>query len=215
MGIFITLEGIEGSGKSTQMELLKGYLEGRGLHVTALREPGGTRLGEQIRAILLNDADGRRIEPRAELYLYEACRAELVEEVIRPALDRGRTVICDRYVDSTVAYQGYGRGLDIDSVMAINRSAIAGVMPDITIVLDMEPAEGIERALTRIEGLKKEGGSAEDRFEKEALDFHSRVREGYLKIAEAEAERVRVVDGNGEIGSIHKAICDIIGAVIS
>ncbi len=214
MGLFITFEGIEGSGKSTQIELLKGYLEGRGLPVTALREPGGTALGEQVRGILLNDADGRRIEPMAELYLYEACRAELVEEVIRPALSEGRTVICDRYVDSTVAYQGYGRGLDIDSVMAINKSAVAGVMPDITIVLDMEPAPGIERALTRIEERKLGGASAEDRFEKEALDFHSRVRDGYLKIAEAEPERVRVVDGSGEIPSIHKEICDIIGVVI-
>ena len=215
MGIFITLEGIEGSGKSTQMGLLKSYLEGRGLSVTALREPGGTRLGEEVRAILLNSADGRRIEPMAELYLYEACRAELVEEVIRPALNEGRTVICDRYVDSTVAYQGYGRGLDIDSVMAINSSAVAGVMPEITIVLDMSPAAGIKRATARIEERKKEGASAEDRFELEALDFHSRVRDGFLKIAKAEPERVRVVDGNGGIESIHKEICAIIEAVIS
>lgn len=215
MGLFVTLEGIEGSGKSTQMGLLKDYLERRGVNVTALREPGGTLLGEQIRDILLNDADGRRVEPMAELYLYSACRTELVEEVIRPALGQRRTVICDRYVDSTVAYQGYGRGLDIDTVKAINRSAVAGVMPDVTIVIDMDPAAGIKRAWSRIEERKLEGGPCEDRFEKEALDFHTRVRDGYLAIAKAEPERVRVVDGNGEIGSIHKAICDIIGAMIS
>ncbi len=215
MGLFITLEGIEGSGKSTQMGLLKSYLEGRGVSVTALRQPGGTLLGEQIRGILLNDADGRRIEPMAELYLYEACRAELVEEVIRPALDSGRTVICDRYVDSTVAYQGYGRGLDIETVTAINRSAVAGVMPKLTIVIDMEPAAGIKRAVARAEELKKGGAPGEDRFELEALEFHTRVRNGYLAIAHGEPERVRVVDGGGEIESIHKAICDIIEAVIS
>ncbi len=214
MGFFITLEGIEGSGKSTQMALLKGYLEAKGSDVITLREPGGTPLGELVRSILLNNAEGRTIEPRAELYLYEASRAELVEEVIRPALKKGRIVICDRYVDSTVAYQGYARGLDVKEVIAINKSAVAGVMPDITLILDMDPGAGLKRAFSRIETRKKQGSETEDRFEKEGLDFHSRVREGYLKIAEAEPDRVRVVAGSGEIPSIHKEICDIIDEMI-
>lgn len=211
MGFFITFEGVEGSGKSTQLGLLKGHLEEKGARVVALREPGGTPLGEMVRSILLNrteDPDNPvDINPWAELFLYEACRAQLIEDVIRPALDTGLTVLCDRFIDSTVAYQGHGRGLDAGAVSLINTSASGGITPDLTILIDIDPAEGLRRAWSRIENTK---GAREDRFEAEALDFHGRVRDGYLKIAEAEPTRVKVVEGSGQIPSIHKEICDII-----
>jgi dTMP kinase len=191
------------------MGLLKGFLEGRGERVVALREPGGTPLGEVVRSILLNRAVENPVDinPWAELFLYEACRAQLTEEVIRPALEGGLTVLCDRFIDSTVAYQGYGRGLDAGAIALINTSATGAVTPDLTILLDVDPAEGLKRAWERIE---KTRGAREDRFESEELEFHRRVRVGYLKIAEAEPKRVKVVDGSGQIPSIHKEICDII-----
>ncbi|GMR04873.1 MAG: dTMP kinase [Thermodesulfobacteriota bacterium] len=203
---FITLEGVEGSGKSTQMELLKEYFEARGIEAVALREPGGTAAAERIRAILLNE-EGYGLSHMAELFLYEACRAEVVEKVIRPALNKDRTVICDRYTDSTIAYQGYGRGLEIKAVDAMNRLATGGLVPDLTLLIDLDPAVGLKRAFSRI---SKKTGAKEDRFEKEEFAFHERVRNGYLKIAGAEPLRVMVIDGTKEILSIHSDICDII-----
>lgn len=207
MALFITFEGIEGSGKSTQMELLKRHMEGRGMDVLTLREPGGTRLGEKVRPILLNPSE-EPVDPWAELFLYEACRAQLVMQVIRPSLEAGTTVICDRFTDSTLAYQGYGRGLDLDAVDRANRLATGGLRPDITVLIDCEAEEGLRRAWSRIGS--KEGGPREDRFEREDISFHRRVRDGYLRIAGAEPDRVKVVDGMGEISTIHGRICDII-----
>lgn len=206
MGFFITFEGVEGSGKSTQMEMLKGYLEARGEDVLALREPGGTLLGEKVRGILLNSSD-EPVDPMAELFLYEACRAQVVANVIRPALKSGRTVICDRFTDSTLAYQGYARGLPLDAVREMNERATGGLAPGLTILIDLSPEEGLKRAWARINGKR---GSLEDRFEKESVLFHKKVREGYLKIAESESTRVRVVDGAREIPVIHRDICAII-----
>ncbi|MBI5827347.1 MAG: dTMP kinase [Deltaproteobacteria bacterium] len=207
LALFITFEGIEGSGKSTQMELLKRHMEGRGMEVLALREPGGTRLGERVRSILLNSSE-EPVDPWAELFLYEACRAQLVSLVIRPSLEAGTTVICDRFTDSTLAYQGYGRGLDLEAVDRANVLAAGGLKPDITVLIDCEAEEGLRRAWSRIGS--KEGGAREDRFEREDVSFHRRVRDGYLRIAGAEPDRVKVVDGGGEISTIHREICYII-----
>lgn len=206
MGLFITFEGIEGCGKSTQMALLKDYLSSGGGKVVAVREPGGTKTGERVRSILLNSG-GEGLDPFTELFLYEACRAQLVARVIRPALEEGATVLCDRFIDSTIAYQGYGRGLDIDSIRRMNDLATGGLTPDVTILLDCDEAVGVNRALGRIEAAC--GEDREDRFEKEALAFHRRVREGFLVLCAAEG-RIRLVDASGEIPSIHKKICDII-----
>ncbi|MBI1912523.1 MAG: dTMP kinase [Deltaproteobacteria bacterium] len=206
MGFFITFEGIEGCGKTTQAELLKGYLEKKGKEVLKLREPGGTALGEKVRAILLN-SEAEPIDPWAELFLYEACRAQIVSNVIRKALDAGKIVICDRFTDSTTAYQGYGRGLDVGSIASLNEMAAGGLKPGLTILVDCDPEVGLKRAWSRIEVTS---GAKEDRFEKEDIIFHKKVREGFLKIAAQEPQRVRVVRGEAEIPSIHKEICDII-----
>jgi dTMP kinase len=207
MGLFITFEGVEGSGKSTQAGLLRRYLESKGRSVVSVREPGGTPLGDGVRAILL-DSRSAGIDPWAELFLYEACRAELVMKVIRPALLAGSTVICDRYTDSTVAYQGYGRGLDMGPVRSLNAWATGGLAPDVTVLMDCPPEEGLKRAFSR--PAPAGAGNNEDRFEREALAFHERVRRGYLAIAGEEPRRVVTVDGAREILSIHGEICDII-----
>jgi len=207
-GLFITFEGVEGCGKSTQMELLKGWFEERGGKVLAVREPGGTALGEKVRAILLN-SQGEGIDRYAELFLYEACRAQLVSNVIRPALQKGFTVICDRFTDSTLAYQGYGRGLDIGAILSTNALATGGLTPGITILIDCDPEVGLRRAWKRIEA----GATGEDRFEREEISFHRRVRAGYIDMAEKEPERIKVVDGSREIPLIHREICDIINNV--
>ncbi len=208
-GLFITFEGVEGCGKSTQMELLRDWFEERGEKVLAVREPGGTKLGEKVRAILLN-SDGEGIDPWAELFLYEACRAQLASNVIRPALLKGFAVICDRFTDSTAAYQGYGRGLDIGAILSANTWAAGGLTPGITLLIDCDPEVGLRRAWKRIEAGK---GAPEDRFEREDIAFHRRVRAGYLKMAEKEPGRIKVLDGSREILLIHREICDIIKKV--
>lgn len=221
MGFFITFEGIEGSGKTTQMEMLKDHLEWKEKKVVAVREPGGTVLGERIRTILLNierekespDGDGVDVEaegldPLAELFLYEACRAQLVVNVIRPALKEDKIVICDRFIDSTVAYQSFGRGLDIKGVRPLNKWACRGVMPDVTFVIDCTPEVGLKRALSRIAA--NDSGPKEDRFEKEDIEFHTRIRDGYLYLAREDPARIRLINGERDIEVIHKEICDII-----
>ncbi len=209
-GLFITFEGVEGCGKSTQASLLKDHLVSMGRDVVALREPGGTMLGEAVRSILVNSAQ-EPIDPWAELFMYEACRAQLVTRVIRPALlKEGTIVICDRFIDSTVAYQGYGRGLDIEDVSMMNLLATGGLVPDLTILLDVEAEAGLERAFARISSVT---GPREDRFEKEAVAFHRKVRQGYLALASINP-RFAVVDGRNEIPSIHKGICGIIDKMV-
>lgn len=208
--MFITFEGIEGSGKSTQMNLLKEYLEKKGRSVLSLREPGGTSIGESLRRILLTVGD-EEIAPATELFLYEACRAQLVANVIRPALASGRIVLCDRFIDSTLAYQGHGRGIDAGHICSMNDTASGGIKPDITFFLDIEAEAGLQRAWTRLNNGDGavEDGVKEDRFEREDMAFHERVRQGFLEIA-AREQRVRIIDGRREIHSIHAAICAII-----
>jgi dTMP kinase len=197
MGILVTFEGIEGSGKSTQIALAEKYLEERGYRCLVTREPGGTPLGEEIRAFLLEKND-LRIDPLAELLLIEADRAQHVREVISPALAEGRMILCDRFTDATVAYQGYGRGMDMAFIETMNQRATNGLIPQCTIVLDCSVEKGMARA----------GG--EDRFEREGHLFHEKVREGYLRIAQQEPQRVKVVSAEGTQEAIHNEIRSIL-----
>lgn len=185
-GVFITFEGGEGSGKSTQIGLLAKTLAAAGLETIELREPGGTRLGEAVRELLLDPATGE-VDPRAELLLYEASRAQLTRERIMPALATGSVVLCDRYYDSSTAYQGYGRGLPLAEVHALNVAATGGLTPDLTVLLDCDHLHGMHRATTQ----------GTDRLEAAGDEFHERVRDGFLAIAHAEPERVRIIDATG------------------
>ncbi|ACH40203.1 thymidylate kinase [Citrifermentans bemidjiense Bem] len=195
MGFFITFEGIEGCGKTTQLRLLKERLEAAGEKVTVTREPGGCPVADQMRAILL-DAKNSAITPLAELLLYAAARAQHVQEVIVPALERGETVLCDRFTDATVAYQGHGRGLDLTVIEELNTLATGRVQPALTVLIDCPVEVGLSRALARIEATS---GAKEERFERESLLFHQKVRNGYLTLAAAFPERFVVVDGSGDV----------------
>ncbi len=186
-GIFITFEGIEGCGKSTQVERLRSYLVESGREVVVTREPGGCLIGEKVRDILLNP-ENRGMTALTELLLYEASRAQHVADVIRPALDEGKTVISDRFYDASTAYQGHARGIGADKVEELNLFATAGLRPDLTIVLDLPASEGLRRL-----------GRDLDRIESEALDFHEKVRKGYIEIARSDPARVKVVDSSGTI----------------
>lgn len=190
--MFLTIEGIEGTGKTTQIKRLVSWLSSeRGRTVTVTREPGGSRLGVELRRILLS-MESRDLTGHTELFLYLADRAQHVATVIRPALDEGQVVICDRFADSTVAYQGYGRGLDPKLLHTLNDVAVNGTWPDLTILLDIDPALGLNRALTR--NMRENTAHTEGRFEAEELEFHARVREGYLTWAALHPQRMVVVD---------------------
>jgi len=186
--MFITFEGIEGSGKSTLIERVEGALTGRGLDVLRTREPGGTRLGDEVRNIFLDPS--QKIGPMSEVMLLCASRSQLCTDVIRPALRAGKTVLCDRFFDSTIAYQGYGRGLDVEELLQVCLAATSGLTPDLTFVLDL-PAEA---ALQRVADRAKSGGHAIDRMEREAVDFHRAVRDGYLDMARRWGSRFVVLD---------------------
>ena len=185
-GLFITLEGGEGSGKSTQVRSLTRLLQTRNVPVTAVREPGGTPLGNRLRRLL--KFSHVSLTPEAELLLFNASRAQLVTDVIRPALEKGEVVLCDRFADSTIVYQGYGRGVPMERVEAVNKAATGGLVPDLTMFLDLSPEEGMRRRST-----------TRDRFEqgfeqREITDFHHRVRQGYLELASKEPERWLILE---------------------
>jgi len=192
-GVFITFEGIEGSGKTSQMALLREFLEGRGLRVQSTREPGGTLIADMIRNLLLSPQYGGKMVELTELFLIEACRAQHVHELIRPTLEAGTILLCDRFSDSTLAYQGYGRGMERDLILSLNHLASGGLCPDLTILLDCPVEVGLRRSWERLH--REANGRAESRFEEEAVAFHERVRTGYRAIASQDAGRVKVVDG--------------------
>lgn len=191
-GKFISLEGIDGSGKTTLKEQLRIQLEGK-YELLMVREPGGTDISEKVRELLL-DVRNEGILPRAEALLYAAARAQVVEEIIRPALNSGKLVIADRYLDSTIAYQGYGRGLDIGFLKQLNSLCTDGLKPDLTLLLDIEPAEGHRR---------RQKGTL-DRLEKEGLEFQTRVRNGYLKIQEEEPARIKLLNGHLSVEKLRR-----------
>jgi dTMP kinase len=201
-GKFITFEGPEGSGKSTQLKLLVEKLEAQGIRVVCTREPGGTTTGEAIRDILQHDAVDEQLSERAELLLFTASRAQLMDHVILPALDRGEWVICDRFIDSTMAYQGYARGMPLATLDLINDFAVNSRKPDLTLLLDID----VERGFQRLEERYADGKESADRFERETSDFHSRVRDGYHKLAEREPERFRVIHTDHPINEVAGAI---------
>lgn len=201
MSLFITFEGPEGSGKTTQMELLSGYLEEKGHSVLATREPGGTSIGNQVRAILL-DPRNTEMLPASEALLFSAARAQIVNQVIRPHLAQGDIVLCDRYADSTLAYQGYGHGLDLEILHTITALATGGLKPDLTVYLDIDVEEGLRRKLTA-----HEAGQAEwNRLDRQEAAFHRRVREGYLKMAARAPDRWLVVDATQSLEAIQALI---------
>jgi dTMP kinase len=205
-GMFITFEGIEGSGKSTQIALLANYLTASGVRHVLTREPGGTLIGDQVRKILL-DPENRSLDPKAELLLYAAGRAQHLRELIMPALAGGTNVLCDRFSDATLAYQGYGRGLDIEMIRSLDRMVTAGMRPDLTLLFDIAAASGIARARGRN---TSRGLEAEARFENEELAFHERVRQGYLMLAAQEPDRIRIVDASSTPETIQERVRQIV-----
>lgn len=202
-GLFITLEGIDGSGKTTQAALLVEYLEDLGIPTVSVREPGGTAISERIRRLLL-DPSNASMAPECELLLYEASRAQLVREVILPSLEQGKVVVCDRFYDSTYAYQAAGRGLASDLVEECNRLGSCGLVPDRTVVFDIEPEVAYARAT-------RDGA---DRLEGEGLRFQEHVREGYLELAHANPERIRPIAASGTVDEVstrlENALMDLI-----
>jgi dTMP kinase len=208
MVCLISFEGGDGSGKTTQLKLLDNYLASRGKLCLSTREPGGTTLGEMIRKILL-EAGKVEIASPTEIFLYLADRAQHVHEVIRPALASGRLVLCDRFTDSTLAYQGYGRGVDLDMLRRLNQVASHGITPDVTFLLDCPVEVGLSRTAQRNMNLKS-GGSREDRFEQERADFHERVRRGFLELARVEPKRIYVLDASRPTEEVHHEIKKIV-----
>ncbi len=194
--MFITFEGIEGSGKTTQQQRLAEHLRQRGRTVVVTKEPGGTPLADQIRALLLDSASV--IDPIAEVFLFAASRRQHTTEIIKPSLGRGEIVLCDRYADSTLAYQGFGRVIDLDRLRALNDWATESLKPHLTLLFDLPEEAGLRRACSRNAGALQDEG----RFEAEDLRFHRRVREGYLSMAGAEPARFAIVDGDGSVDEI-------------
>lgn len=196
-GLFITFEGPDGCGKTTQMKLLAKYFEKKGKEVVLTREPGGKGLGEKVREILLN-YDGE-VSDRCESFLFLADRAQNIDIIVNPAVKEGKIVLCDRHIDSTVAYQGYGRGLNIDRINMLNNLATNGKKPDLTLVFDVD----VETSMKRV-------GKEKDRMESAGIDFHNRVRKGYLELAKQEPKRIKVLDATKSIEEIHKDVINIL-----
>lgn len=210
-GYFITFEGIEGSGKSTVAAMISEKLARAGVGVLTTREPGGTAVSEEIRKILL-DPERPEISPRSELLMYLASRAQLVEEVIAPALRAGRVVLCDRFMDASVAYQGWARGLGEELVERLNAFAVGESVPDRTFVFDLPVEAGFRRGPEKRES---DGLRVKDRLEREDLSFHEKVREGYLRIAAREPGRVVLVDASRPLGEVEAEVSRNIAACLS
>ena len=196
-GLFITFEGPDGCGKTTQMKLLAEYFTKNGKEVVLTREPGGKGLGEKVREILLN-YDGE-VSDRCESFLFLADRAQNIDIIVNPAVKQGKIVLCDRHIDSTVAYQGYGRGLDIERINMLNNLATNGKKPDLTFVFDVD----VETSMKRV-------GKEKDRMESAGMEFHNRVRQGYLELAKQEPQRIKVIDATKSIEEIHEKVVILI-----
>ena len=207
LSLFITFEGVEGSGKTTQIRRLQRYLAQKGISSRVTREPGGSPIGEKIRKILLNP-DHNEMTPWSELLLYEAARAQHIDQVVKPLLKKGTTVLCDRFSDATLAYQGYGRHLDLGWIRRLNRLSSQNIKPDLTFLLDCPSKVGLKRALERSRTSKG------DRFEREKAQFHQRVRKGYLTIARNEPQRVKVIDTREGPDRVFEKIRNIVDNLI-
>jgi len=204
--LFITFEGPEGSGKSTQAKILVEALRSQGVPVVHTREPGGTPIAEAVRRVLLHP--NGRVAPMTELFLYEAARAQHLADIVRPALEQGRVVVCERYTDATEAYQGHGRGLNVKDIALLNRVATDGLKPDITFLLDVPPAQGLRHARTLSKRLSKTGKVAKggDRMERQPLAFHRRVRAGYLQLARRDSRRIQVIPWGQSVEKVHAVV---------
>jgi dTMP kinase len=195
-GIFITIEGPDGAGKTTIINMLAKNLEKDGFEVMATREPGGIDIAEQIRHVIL-DKKNTAMDPRTEALLYAAARRQHLAEKVKPALEEGKIILCDRFVDSSLAYQGYARGLGIDEVYSINKFAIEEMMPQLTLYFDLDPVVGLER-------IDKNKGREVNRLDLEKLEFHQKVREGYMILAERFSERIVKIDASAEIDAVYE-----------
>lgn len=205
---FITFEGVDGTGKSTQIRALESHLVSRGVPVVSTREPGGTRLGTIIRRAVVEAGD-QPMPPTTELFLYVADRAQHVQDVIRPALESSKIVLCDRYIDSTLAYQGYGRGIDLQVLRELNQLAAGGVKPDLTLLFDCAIELALSRATSRLAQQDARAGR-EDRFESEKVEFHERVRAGFLELARAEPKRFRIIDASRSVVEVSQEVKSLI-----
>ena len=211
MKTFITFEGIEGCGKTTQIRMAGDYLRKRQIPVLVTEEPGGAPLGKHIRRLLLNQGDCR-IDAKAELLLFAAARAQHVQEVILPALAAGRVVLCDRFSDATLAYQGFGRGLSLEFIKVLNEFSAAPLKPDLTLLFDLSVEVGLKRAIDRIAHIQ--GAPREDRFEQEDRAFHQKIRIGYLSLARNEPGRIRMIDASRDVQTISQEVCAMIWTAI-
>lgn len=210
-GIFITFEGPEGCGKTTQSKLLADLLASMGYNVILTHEPGGTNIGEKIRKMLLDPQNGEML-PFCELFLFLASRYQLVNEIIKKQLDSGNIVICSRYTDATLAYQGYGRGIDLNILKRLNDVATCGIYPDLTILLDMEPESGLMRINERIEPKKETliASVEKDRIEEEQIEFHKKVREGYLDLLLKDPERIKKIDADDTMENVQAKVKELV-----
>jgi dTMP kinase len=209
--MFITLEGIEGAGKTTQLQNIVAFIQARGYECATTREPGGTAIGAQIRKVLLNPAN-RDMDAGTELLLYVADRVQHIRSVIQPHLAAGRVVVCDRFFDATLVYQGYARGLDQELIRSLHRLVCNDLQPDATLLFDLAPAVGLARAWREIDG----GGrtSAETRFENETLAFHQKVRDGYLDLARRNPQRYRLIDAHGDARQVSQAVEEALNTLL-
>lgn len=205
--MFITLEGIEGSGKTTQLRHMVDFLKNKGHDCVITREPGGTEIGKKIRAVLL-DPDNSDLDPLAELLLYAADRIQHIQAKIMPSLRQGKMVLCDRFSDATTVYQGFARGLDLELINRLHEIVLGDLKPDITILFDLPPEVGLKRAWKQINSGDRT--DMETRFEKEAVEFHEKVRTGYLALAQLEPERFRVIDASGDENQVKSDIMNIL-----
>ena len=211
-GTFITFEGIDGSGKSTQLRLLNNFLRTRGCNVLLTREPGGTKLGLRLREALLDAME--EVDPLTELLVFAADRAQHVRRVLIPALEKGEVVISDRYADATVAYQGAGRGFSPELISQIVQLATGGLKPDLTLLFDLPIGDATTRTTRRSTGKNAAAKGARDRLDIEDAEFHARVRDAYLRIAAAEPERVKVIDTSGPVERTHQRVAEVIGSFL-